>query len=43
MDNLQELRRLRDDMEKELEERLAARKRLDELEKLVIALEEAKA
>ncbi len=42
MDNLQEVRCLRDDMEAELEA-LATRKHLDELEKLVIALEEAKA
>ncbi len=34
---------MRDDMEKELEEGLALRKHLDNLEKLVIAVEEAKA
>ncbi len=41
--NLQKLRRMRDDMEKELEEGLALCKRLNDLEKLVIAVEEAKA
>ncbi len=35
--------RMRDNMEKELEEGLALRKRLDDLEKLVIAVEDAKA
>ena len=34
---------MRDDMVKKLEEGLALHKRLDDLEKLVIALEEAKA
>ncbi len=43
MDHLQELRRLRDDMEEELNARLAFRKRVDELEKEVLALEKAKA
>ncbi len=38
MDNLQELRRLHDDMEVELNARLAFRKRLDDLEKEVLAL-----
>ncbi len=43
MDYLQELRRLRDDMEEELNARLAFRKQVDDLEKEVLALEEAKA
>ena len=42
MGNLQELIRLRDDMEKELNAHLAFRKQVDDLEKQVLALEEAK-